>query len=57
MINSGEGYGLPKFRHQERERRLVQVMNFMRRQKFGANPAYFWATIKVVPGKVLGISL
>jgi hypothetical protein len=41
MINSGEGYGLPKFRHQERERRLVQVHDFMRRQKFDADPGLF----------------
>jgi hypothetical protein len=39
MINSGEGYGLPKFSHQER--RLVQVQDFIRRQRFDANPALF----------------
>jgi hypothetical protein len=41
MINSGEGYRRPKFSHQERERRLVHVHEFMRRQKFDANPALF----------------
>ncbi|HVH89957.1 MAG TPA: hypothetical protein VM783_01030, partial [Candidatus Acidoferrum sp.] len=37
MINSGErGFGLPKFSHQERERRWGRVRALMRQQQFDA---------------------
>ena len=37
MINSGErGFGLPKFSHQERERRWGRVRALMRQQRFDA---------------------
>jgi hypothetical protein len=55
MINSGEGYGLLATRSESAA--WFKCMTSCAGKSLTPIRPYFWAMIKVVPGKVLGISL